>query len=161
MERGVLRLPTDTSRRGPKTSINIPQTTRETVQPKPHGVTVSMAVSISDSSFGHHRQALGAAETEPRISWQFTGNAVGREQSSYKLEVSRGSEGDARASNVSSSDFILVRCPDSLLHTAESATVGARAHGHLGQPSTPWSDWVAVNRPFGAQRLARPGPNRG
>ncbi|KXH52311.1 hypothetical protein CSAL01_06052 [Colletotrichum salicis] len=49
-----------------------------------------MAVSISQLSFEHHRQALGIAESELRISWRFSGNTVDWEQSAYDLEILRG-----------------------------------------------------------------------
>ncbi|KAI8286561.1 hypothetical protein K4K59_007044 [Colletotrichum sp. SAR11_240] len=103
-----------------------------------------MAVSISQLSFEHHRLALGIAESEPRISWRFGGNAVDWQQTSYDLEVIRGTGGAPSIHSVNSSDSLLVPWPESPLSAAEQATVRARAHGQSGQPSTPWSDWVTV-----------------
>ncbi|KAL2882035.1 hypothetical protein SGCOL_002293 [Colletotrichum sp. CLE4] len=102
-----------------------------------------MAVSISQLSFEHHRQALGIAESEPRISWRFSGNAVDWEQSAYDLEILRGS-GPPTIHNFNSTESLLVPWPVATLETAEQASVRARAHGGPGQLSTPWSDWVTV-----------------
>ncbi|KAF2646080.1 hypothetical protein P280DRAFT_439794 [Massarina eburnea CBS 473.64] len=103
-----------------------------------------MAVSISHLSFEHHRPAFGIAETKPRISWRFEGTAVNWEQTSYDLEITRGSDGVPNVFNVNSSDSILVPWPDDPLQTAESASVRARAHGKDGQPSADWSEVFSV-----------------
>ncbi|OBR11276.1 Alpha-l-rhamnosidase [Colletotrichum higginsianum IMI 349063] len=103
-----------------------------------------MAVSISQVTFEHHRLAFGIAESEPRISWRFDGNAVDWEQSAYDVEISRGRDGSSNIHKFNSSTSLLVPWPEQALQTAEQATVRARAHGKPGQPSTPWSDWVTV-----------------
>ncbi|KAK1702296.1 alfa-L-rhamnosidase [Colletotrichum lupini] len=102
-----------------------------------------MAVSISQLSFEHHRQALGIAESEPRISWRFSGNAVDWEQSAYDLEILKGSD-PPTIHNFNSTESLLVPWPAAALESAEQARVRARAHGRPGQLSTPWSDWVTV-----------------
>ncbi|KAI9901078.1 hypothetical protein N3K66_002895 [Trichothecium roseum] len=101
-----------------------------------------MAVSIAALGFEHHRSALGIAETEPRITWRFAGDAQDWEQTSYDLEVTRGS--DTKSHTVESPDSLLVEWPEDPLTSTESAQVRARAHGKEGQDSTPWSDWVSV-----------------
>ncbi|KAJ6440548.1 Hybrid polyketide synthase/ nonribosomal peptide synthetase [Purpureocillium lavendulum] len=107
-----------------------------------------MAVSISQLSFEHHRVAIGIAETQPRISWRFTGQATNWEQASYDIEVARSGKATQHGATSSyskkSSDSRYVPWPDAPLRTAERAKVRARAHGQRGQSSTPWSDWVAV-----------------
>ncbi|KAJ4144580.1 hypothetical protein LMH87_003461 [Akanthomyces muscarius] len=100
-----------------------------------------MAVSIAQLSFEHHREALGIGESEPRISWRFAGNASNWEQSSYDLEVSR--LGKTTQYSTKSSDSIFVPWPDKPLGSVDAARVRVRAHA-AGQPSTPWSDWVAA-----------------
>ncbi|TDZ38158.1 hypothetical protein C8035_v006814 [Colletotrichum spinosum] len=103
-----------------------------------------MAASISQLSFEHHRVALGIAEAEPRISWRFGGNAVDWQQTAYDIEIIRGTGSSPSIHSVNSSASLLVPWPEQPLQSAEQATVRARAHGQSGQPSTPWSDWVAV-----------------
>ncbi|KAG8161216.1 hypothetical protein KVR01_009480 [Diaporthe batatas] len=104
-----------------------------------------MAVSISALSFEHHRQAFGIAETTPRVSWRFEGDAVGWEQSGYDLEITRGSDGVPKLYNVAdSSDSVVVPWPDEALSSAESAKVRVRAYGKEGQVSTEWSDYSSV-----------------
>ncbi|KAK7746615.1 hypothetical protein SLS62_009336 [Diatrype stigma] len=105
---------------------------------------VDMAVSISQVTFEHHRQALGIGETKPRISWRFAGNATEWEQSAYELEVVRGTGNNTHIYAQNSSESVLVPWPEAALGTAEQASVRARAHGGAGQASTPWSDWVTV-----------------
>ncbi len=105
---------------------------------------ITMAVSISQVTFEHHRQALGIAETKPRISWRFAGNASEWEQSAYDLEVMRGQSGESQTYNLDSSQSVLVPWPEDPLAATERASVRARAHGRDGQESTPWSDWVTV-----------------
>ncbi|KAE8332570.1 bacterial alpha-L-rhamnosidase-domain-containing protein [Aspergillus sergii] len=101
-----------------------------------------MAVSISQVSFEHHREALGIAESKPRISWRFEGVAPNWTQAGYDLEILR--DGVPQVYSVNSSDSILVPWPDTALGTAEEAKVRARAHGSQDQSSTPWSDWASV-----------------
>ena len=101
-----------------------------------------MAVSISQLSFEHHREALGIAESKPRISWRFEGVAPNWTQAGYDIEILRNSV--PQVYSVNSSDSILVPWPDTALETAEEARVRARAHGKQDQSSTPWSDWVTV-----------------
>ena len=108
-----------------------------------HSKNVTMAVSISQVTFEHHRHALGIGETEPRISWRFAGNVSDWEQGSYELEVVRGA-GRPHTYNHDSSQSVLVPWPESPLNATEQASVRARAHGADGQDSTPWSDWVTV-----------------
>jgi len=103
-----------------------------------------MSVSISQVTFEHHRLALGIAETEPRISWRFSGNAVDWEQSAYDVQIARSTSSSPTTYTVNSSASLLVPWPGTALHTAEQANVRARAHGKPGQTSTPWSDWVTV-----------------
>lgn len=104
-----------------------------------------MAVSISALSFEHHRQALGIAETTPRISWRFEGDAVDWEQSGYDLEITRGLDGVPKLYNTAdSSESVLVPWPDDALSSAESAKVRVRSHGKEGQISTEWSDYYSV-----------------
>lgn len=103
-----------------------------------------MAVSISQLSFEHHRTAFGIAETEPRISWKFSGAAVDWEQTAYDLEITRGPDGVPHVFSGNSSDSILVPWPDVPLKSSEAATVRARAYGKGSQPSTDWSDSVLV-----------------
>lgn len=103
-----------------------------------------MSVSLSQISFEHHREALGIAESQPRISWRFEGNVVNWEQRSYDLEIERDPEGVPRVYNVDSADSIYVPWPGEALGSAESAHVRVRAHGLEGQPSTDWSDWASV-----------------
>ena len=108
-----------------------------------HSENVTMAVSISQLTFEHHRHALGIGETKPRISWRFSGNASDWEQGSYELEVVRGA-GRSHTYNHDSSQSVLVPWPEGPLNATEKARVRARAHGGDEQSSTPWSDWVAV-----------------
>ncbi|KAH7385831.1 alpha-L-rhamnosidase A [Pyrenochaeta sp. MPI-SDFR-AT-0127] len=103
-----------------------------------------MSVSISSLSFEHHRQAIGIAETAPRISWRFEGEATNWEQTAYDVEITRGHDGVPKLYNVDSPDSILVPWPDQPLSSMESATVRARAYGKEGQPATEWSDVVSV-----------------
>ncbi|KAH8779964.1 bacterial alpha-L-rhamnosidase-domain-containing protein [Diaporthe sp. PMI_573] len=104
-----------------------------------------MAVSISLLSFEHHRQALGIAETTPRVSWRFEGDAVDWQQSGYDLEITRGTDGVPKLYNIAdSSDSVLVPWPDEALSSAESAKVRVRSHGKDGQISTDWSDTYSV-----------------
>lgn len=105
--------------------------------------SITMAVSISQVTFEHHRQALGIAETKPRVSWRFAGNASAWEQTAYEIEIVRG-EGDSHTYNHDSSQSILVPWPEAPLKASEQASVRARAHGAEEQTSTPWSDWVTV-----------------
>lgn len=101
-----------------------------------------MSVSISQLSLEHHRSALGIAETEPRISWRFAGDAADWEQSSYDIEIARG--GSTASYSGDSSDSLYISWPEDALASRERAEVRARAHGQEGQESTPWSDWVSV-----------------
>lgn len=105
-----------------------------------------MAVSISQLAFEHHRTALGIAETKPRISWRFGGDASNWEQTSYDIQVNRGhgSHAASLAQSYTSSQSVYVPWPGEPLKSAEGAKVRVRAHGKQGQSSTPWSDWVAV-----------------
>lgn len=99
-----------------------------------------MAVSIAQLSFEHHRSALGIAETQPRISWRFAGDARDWEQTSYDIEIKQG--GNTESHSTESAESILVDWPGEPLGSAQSAKVRARAHGD--DVSTPWSDWVTV-----------------
>lgn len=107
-----------------------------------------MSVSIDRLSFEHHRVAIGIAETEPRLSWRFTGGAADWEQTSYDIEVTRSGDGGGDSSTTSHSadtaDSLYVAWPEEPLTSRERASVRARAHGKQGQESTPWSDWVSV-----------------
>lgn len=104
----------------------------------------TMSVSISALSFEHHREAIGIAETAPRISWRFEGEAVDWEQTGYDVEITRGHDGVPKLYNVESSSSILVPWPDEPLSSRESAMVRARAYGKEGQIPTEWSDIVSV-----------------
>ncbi|KAL4787090.1 bacterial alpha-L-rhamnosidase-domain-containing protein [Aspergillus varians] len=101
-----------------------------------------MAVSISQVSFEHHREALGIAETSPRISWRFQGNASNWYQSAYEVEIQR--EGQSDSFQVNSSDSVLVPWPSDPLQSGEEATVRVRAFGRHNHPASPWSDPVTV-----------------
>ncbi|KAI9148112.1 Alpha-L-rhamnosidase [Paramyrothecium foliicola] len=101
-----------------------------------------MAVSISQVTFEHHVAALGIAETSPRISWRFEGNATNWEQSSFDIEVLRQGRSSV-VHSVNSSQSLLVPWPDEPLGSAEQAQVRTRAHSGSCH-STPWSDWVTV-----------------
>lgn len=103
-----------------------------------------MSISLSQVRFEHHREALGIAESQPRVSWRFEGNVVNWEQSSYEIEVQRNNEGIPNIFEVNSTDSIYVPWPDAPLDSAESARVRVRAHGLDGQPSTDWSQWSSV-----------------
>jgi alpha-L-rhamnosidase len=103
-----------------------------------------MSVSLSHISFEHHREALGIAESQPRISWRFEGNVVNWEQRSYDLEIERNDDGVPDLYSVNSTDSIYVPWPGEALKSAESAHVRVRAHGLDGQPSTDWSQWASV-----------------
>ncbi|TQN72618.1 hypothetical protein CSHISOI_02835 [Colletotrichum shisoi] len=107
-------------------------------------ISTAKAVSISQVTFEHLRLTFGIAESEPRISWRFDGNAVDWEQSAYDVEISRGTDGSSNIQKFNSSTSLAVPWPEQALQTAEQATVRARAHGKPSQPSTPWSDWVTV-----------------
>ncbi|KAI0883065.1 glycoside hydrolase family 78 protein [Annulohypoxylon maeteangense] len=96
------------------------------------------AVTVSQVSFEHHREALGIGEANPRISWRFEGSFPNWTQSGYSLELSRQSE--VQLFHYNSSDSILVPWPTVSLSSAESATVRVRAYGEGDQPDTPWSD---------------------
>jgi alpha-L-rhamnosidase len=103
-----------------------------------------MSVSLSQVSFEHHREALGFAESQPRISWRFKGNVVNWEQSSYDLEIERDLDGVPSVYSVNSTDSIYVPWPAETLTSAEAVQVRVRAHGLEGQPSTDWSEWTSV-----------------
>jgi alpha-L-rhamnosidase len=103
-----------------------------------------MSVSLSQVSFEHHREALGIAESQPRISWRFEGNVVNWEQMSYDLEIERDLNGVPSVYSVNSTDSIYVPWPAEALTSAEAAQVRVRAHGLEGQPSTDWSEWTSV-----------------
>jgi alpha-L-rhamnosidase len=102
------------------------------------------SVSISKVSFEHHSTALGIAETAPRISWRFEGNATDWTQGSYSLEVHKAGQSEPETFTVNSRDSVLVPWPTHGLSSAESATVRVRAHGEGNHPETPWSDPVTV-----------------
>ncbi|KFY58205.1 hypothetical protein V496_06226 [Pseudogymnoascus sp. VKM F-4515 (FW-2607)] len=103
-----------------------------------------MSVSISQLAFEHHRDALGIAESEPRISWRFEGNAADWEQSSYDIQVRRDRDDGPVSFAYNSSQSLFVPWPGEPLSSTERARVRARAHGNEGQSSTPWSDWITV-----------------
>lgn len=103
-----------------------------------------MSVSISQLSFEHHYPPFGIAETKPRISWKFEGDAINWEQTAYDVEITRGPDGIPNIFSINSSDSILVPWPDVALGSAEPATVRARAHGKAGQKSTDWSDTFSL-----------------
>ncbi|KAB5559706.1 bacterial alpha-L-rhamnosidase-domain-containing protein [Coniochaeta sp. 2T2.1] len=104
-----------------------------------------MSVSIDRLTFEHHRFPIGIAESKPRISWKFDGDASEWRQSGYDIEVMRGPEsGRVDTFSVNSDQSLLVPWPDSPLAEAEAASVRVRAHGLDGQPSTPWSEWTTV-----------------
>ncbi|KFZ01535.1 hypothetical protein V500_00712 [Pseudogymnoascus sp. VKM F-4518 (FW-2643)] len=103
-----------------------------------------MSVSISQLAFEHHREALGIAESKPRISWRFEGNAADWEQSSYDIKVRRGRDDGPVSFAYNSSQSLFVPWPGEPLGSTERARVRARAHGNKGKSSTSWSDWVAV-----------------
>ncbi|KAF2703491.1 glycoside hydrolase family 78 protein [Pleomassaria siparia CBS 279.74] len=103
-----------------------------------------MSISLCHLSFEHHRPAFGIAETEPRISWKFCGDAIDWEQTAYDVEITRGPDGVPNVFKINSTDSILIPWPDKPLASAESATVRARAHGKEGQPSSDWSDSYPV-----------------
>lgn len=105
-----------------------------------------MAVSISQLTFEHHRDAFGIGESQPRISWRFAGNASNWEQSGYDIQIRKSGLGRDYESMYSktSPDSVYVPWPDHPLGSSERAMVRARAHSNNGHSSTPWSDWVAV-----------------
>lgn len=104
-----------------------------------------MAVSISAVSFEHHRQALGIAESRPRVSWRFEGDAADWEQSAYDLEITRGPDGVPKLYNtIDSAESVLVPWPDEALSSAESARVRVRSLDREGQTWTDWSDYFSV-----------------
>ncbi|KAI0020309.1 extracellular glycosyl hydrolase family 78 protein [Xylariomycetidae sp. FL0641] len=103
-----------------------------------------MSVSISQLSFEHHRTAFGIAETRPRISWRFEGNAANWTQSGYSLEVSRQGQSQPDIFHANSSDSVLVPWPTVALSSRESASVRVKAFGQEGQPRTEWSDAFTV-----------------
>ncbi|KAF5018740.1 hypothetical protein F66182_9275 [Fusarium sp. NRRL 66182] len=103
-----------------------------------------MALTISQVSFEHYRSALGIAETKPRFSWRFDGDAQNWEQSSYEVEITRRLKKEPNSFSFNSSQSLYLPWPDTPLDEAEAASVRVRAHGHPNQPSTPWSDWVSV-----------------
>ncbi|KAF5565935.1 hypothetical protein FNAPI_1484 [Fusarium napiforme] len=103
-----------------------------------------MALSISRVSFEHYASPLGIAETAPRISWRFEGDAPDWEQSSYDIQVTRSVNGKPKSFSSKSSDSLYQPWPDAPLEEAQTVSVRVRAHGRLRQPSTPWSDWVSV-----------------
>ncbi|KAL2832512.1 bacterial alpha-L-rhamnosidase-domain-containing protein [Aspergillus cavernicola] len=100
-----------------------------------------MALSIAQVSFEHHRTALGIAESTPRISWRFDGNASNWYQGAYELEIGRG--GQADTFRVNSSDSVLVPWPSDPLQSGEEATVRVRSFGRQ-HADTPWSDLFTV-----------------
>ncbi|KAK2609232.1 hypothetical protein QQS21_002166 [Conoideocrella luteorostrata] len=106
-------------------------------------------VSISHLSFENHRVPFGIAESKPRISWRFRGDAQAWQQSSYTIEVSRGKgNGTGKDGTLSRSyqttDSIYVPWPDEPLRTGESVQVRVRSFANSSNTPTPWSDWVAV-----------------
>lgn len=103
----------------------------------------TMALSISQVAFEHHRTALGIGETQPRVSWRFDGNVSDWEQRAYEIEVKRAGH-DADVFRSESSDSVLVPWPSSPLQSGEEATVRVRSFGSDGQHDTPWSDAVTV-----------------
>ncbi|KAI6493257.1 hypothetical protein MCOR13_007823 [Pyricularia oryzae] len=105
-----------------------------------------MSIAISQLSLEHHRDALGIGEASPRISWRFDGNVSDWEQSAFDVEVARSVQGNRQSSvySFNSSQSLFVNWPAEPLSSAEQALIRTRAHGGEGQPSTPWSDWVAV-----------------
>jgi alpha-L-rhamnosidase len=108
-------------------------------------LTDTMSVSICKVTFEHHRFPLGIAESKPRISWRFEGNASNWTQTAYDIDVERGDRfAQSNASKFNSAQSLLVPWPDTPLGQAESARIRIRAHGMEGQPSTPWSDWASV-----------------
>ena len=107
-----------------------------------------MSVSISQVSFEHHRTALGIAETKPRISWRFEGDAEDWEQASYQVEIRQQGGGNKTSSySGDTSDSVLVSWPGEELGSAEKALVRVKASGGGNGSSsveTPWSEWVSV-----------------
>ncbi|VZH91483.1 unnamed protein product [Fusarium fujikuroi] len=103
-----------------------------------------MALSISRVSFEHYSSPLGIAETKPRISWRFDGDAPDWEQSSYDIQVTRSVSDKPKSFSSKSSDSLYQPWPDTPLEEAQPVSVRVRAHGRSKQPSTPWSDWISV-----------------
>ncbi|KAI0396807.1 glycoside hydrolase family 78 protein [Xylariaceae sp. FL0594] len=102
----------------------------------------SVKVSVSHVSFEHHGIALGIGEAEPRISWQFEGDAGNWSQSRYSIEVSRA--GKSEVFDVTSSESVLVDWPTVALSSAESAHVRVKAYGGDSGIDTDWSDTFSV-----------------
>lgn len=104
-----------------------------------------MAVSISQVFFEHHYPAaLGIGETEPRISWRFSGSATNWTQDGYSIEVARGREEPSIFDVESSDQSLLVPWPTVPLSTAEKAQVRVRARGTGDGHDTDWSEAYSV-----------------
>ncbi|KUJ23886.1 alpha-L-rhamnosidase [Mollisia scopiformis] len=105
-----------------------------------------MMVEIQSITFEHHRESLGIGETNPRISWSFTGNAQNWIQSAYELEISHGSHGSIQPEKyrVESSQSVLVPWPSKTLNARDTVRVRVRAFGTDGSTPTDWSDWNSL-----------------
>ena len=103
-------------------------------------------VEIQSLTFEHHRNPLGIGETEPRLSWNFKGNAKDWTQSSYEIEISRPQNDLAgpQIFKIKSSESALVPWPSTPLKAQESAAVKVRAIGGSKTEATPWSETVVV-----------------
>lgn len=102
-----------------------------------------MAVSISQVRFEHHRQAIGIAEAEPRISWRFEGDARDWTQQFYEVEIKHSKDLPLQTYKVESPNSVLVPWPGHPLISGQSATVRVRVFDHYGEGSK-WSDPAVV-----------------
>ncbi|PVH68634.1 glycoside hydrolase family 78 protein [Cadophora sp. DSE1049] len=109
-----------------------------------------MDVTISEVTFEHYHAAVSIAESAPRISWRFAGDAHNWVQHLYQVTVSIGA-GPEETYRVQSADSVLVPWPARPLASGEAAIVRVRALGAGGTP-TPWSADHAVRA-----GLQRPG----
>lgn len=96
-------------------------------------------VEISHLSIEHYRSTLGIAETSPRLSWRFKGEARDWVQDSYEVRIERPDQ-DAETVKVESEESVLVPWPSSPLRARERASVSVRAHGKDGS-----TDWATID----------------
>lgn len=99
----------------------------------------STAVQISRVTVEQYPLALGIAESQPRLSWRFSGTAQNWTQKSYDIRLNRAS--GTEEFHIDSSSNVLVPWPSQPLAPRESAKVEIKSNGSDGSST----EWASVN----------------